>query len=139
MVSRSKSVVPANPSQWREQSQRSVSAEWTKEYRDIHYQCWKCKAGAVFTAQEQKFTFEVKKAPIDQRRILCEDCWQQSNQIVRELSENERRWLEQKPTLQKDREFLRRWLELLEEREKYVPYRSDTAKKNMLNKLLAEV
>ncbi len=93
----------------------------------------------MFTAQEQKFTFEVKKAPIDQRRILCEDCWQQSNQIVRELSENERRWLEQKPTLQKDREFLRRWLELLEEREKYVPYRSDTAKKNMLNKLLAEV
>jgi hypothetical protein len=139
MVSRSKSVAPADPSRWSEQSQRSVSAEWTKEYRDIQYQCWKCKADAVFTAQDQKITFDVKKAPIDQRRILCEDCWKQSNQIARELSENERLWAEKKPTLQKDREFLRQWLELLEEREKYVPYRPDTAKKNMLKTLLAEV
>jgi NADH:ubiquinone oxidoreductase subunit E len=93
----------------------------------------------VFTAQDQKFTFEVKKAPIDQRRILCEDCWKQSNQIATELSENERRWAKEKPALANKREFLVQWLELLQEREKYVPYRPDTARKNMLKRLLAQL
>jgi hypothetical protein len=131
-------VAPADPSLWSEQSQRSVAAAWTKEYRDIPYRCWRCRADAVFTAQDQKHAFEVQKAPIDQRRVLCEDCWRQSVGIGRELGMCESRWSVEKPALRKDKEFLARWLQLLEAREEYVAYKPDTAKKNMLKKLLAD-
>jgi hypothetical protein len=132
-------VAPANPRLWSEKSQRSVSASWTKEYRDIPYQCWRCQAEAVFTAQDQKYTFEVLKAPIDQRRTLCEDCWRESLTIDQDLKKFEVHWRAEKSVLRKDREFLAGWLRLLETREEYVAYKPDTAKKNMLKKLLADV
>jgi hypothetical protein len=131
-------VAPADPSLWSEQSQRSVAAGWTKEYRDIPYKCWRCKTEAVFTAQDQKYTFEVQKAPIDQRRVLCEDCWRESLAIARELETFEGRWSSEKPVLRRDKEFLARWLHLLQVREEYVAYKPDTAKKNMLKNLLAD-
>ena len=137
-ASRRPTVAPADPSLWSEQSQRSVAVGWTKEYRDIPYKCWRCNADAVFTAQDQKYTFEVKKAPIDQRRLLCEDCWRESLAVARELENFERRWSEEKSVLRTEKEFLARWLDLLQVREKYVPYRPDTAKKNMLKNLLAD-
>jgi hypothetical protein len=130
------SVVPANPANWSPQSQRSVSAEWTKEYTSFRYNCWRCRASALFSAEDQRYTYEVKKAPIDQNRILCEDCWRRSNQIAAELAKAEKAWAESKQTLQLDKVFLERWAHLLDERDEYVPYRSDTAKKNMLARLL---
>jgi hypothetical protein len=133
------STAPADPQLWSAQSQRSVSAAWTKDYRDIEYKCCRCGAPSVFTAQDQKYTFEVKKAPIDQRRTLCENCWRRSLEIARELGVNAERWAREKPELTKDREFLEAWLRLLEQQEQYVAYRPDTAKKNMLRKLLNEV
>lgn len=131
-------VAPADPSLWSEKSQQSVAAAWTKEYRDIEYRCWRCKALAVFSAQDQKYTFEVKKAPIDQRRILCSDCWRQSLQIARDLELCAEQWKAEKSKLRSDKEFLSRWLRLLEFQEEFVPYKADTAKKNMLKKLLAD-
>lgn len=133
------SVVPANPANWSPQSQRSVSAEWTKEYTSFRYNCWRCRASALFSAEDQRYTYEVKKAPIDQNRILCEDCWRRSNQIAAELSKFEQDWAESKQALQLDKAFLERGARLLDERDQYVPYRSDTAKKNMLARLLGNV
>lgn len=132
------SSVPANPANWSPQSQRSVSAEWTKEYTSYRYNCWRCRASAVFSAEDQRYTYEVKKAPIDQNRILCEDCWRRANQIATELSKCEEDWAGSKHDLRRDREFLERWSQLLDERDQYVPYRSDSAKKNMLAKLLRD-
>lgn len=131
-------VAPADTSLWSEQSRRSVSFGWTKEYRDIKYQCWRCSAPAVFTAQDQKYTFEVKKAPIDQRRILCIDCWRQSLKVRKELAGCVEQWADSKANLAKDKAFLIRWLELLELLEKFVPYRPDTARKNMIKRLLQD-
>jgi hypothetical protein len=66
--------VPADPSKWSEKSQHSVSfhcvKQYTARYTDIAYNCWRCKKATVFSAADQKYTYEVKKAPIDQRRIL---------------------------------------------------------------------
>ncbi len=132
-------TAPADPRLWSEQSQRSVSAGWTTEYRDIEYACWRCGAAAVFTALDQKYTFEVKKAPIDQRRTLCESCWRRSLEIANQLRDNADRWAREKPHLTKDRDFLEGWLNLLREQEEYVAYKPDTAKKNMLERLLSEV
>ena len=81
----------------------------------------------------------MKKAPIDQRRILCESCWHRSLAIKQQLEAQAQRWAREELQLTKDKHFLEEWLQLLEEQDKYVPYRHDTAKKNMLRKLLNEV
>jgi len=54
------------------------------------------------------------------------------------LLECEERWAESKAELQADKSFLTHWSELLIALEAYVPYKPDTAKKNMLAKLLAD-
>ena len=131
-----RSIVLADPSRWSEASQGSVSAHWTREYRDIEYSCLNCRAKAVFSDEDQKHTYEVKKASIDQQRILCTDCWKRSIVLIREIGSCEERWAESKADLQKDGEFLSKWLKLLEDRENYVRSRPNTAAKNMLRKLL---
>jgi hypothetical protein len=131
------STVPADPTQWSEKSKQSVAFGFTREYNDIAYRCWHCKAECVFTAQDQKHTFEVKKASIDQRRILCAECWSGSHRIRAALRDCEEQWATAKAKLQADKAFLNRWLELLTALEAYVPYKPDTAKKSMLGKLLA--
>jgi len=128
--------VPADPAKWSASSQRSVSAEWTTEYTSFRYSCWRCRALAVFSAEDQRYTYEVKKANINQQRSLCENCWSRLIAIAKDLAECQSRWSKAKALLAKDRAFLEQWLRLLREKEEYVPYRADIAKKNMLAKLL---
>jgi len=131
------SPVQADPEQWSEKGKRSISYQYTREYVDIHYVCWRCTAASVFTAKDQKHTFEVKKASIDQRRILCSTCWSESNQLRARLAELTSSWAVSKKELQRDERFLRTWLELLIGLEEYVPYKPDAARKRMILKLLA--
>ena len=128
--------VKADPTKWLKKSQRSVAASFTTEYTDIKYRCWHCKAEAIFSAMDQKHTFEIRKASIDQRRLLCEICWKKSLHLAAELKECGAKWNESKRSLKADEMFLSDWLQLLVEQETYVPYRHDTARKNMLRKLL---
>ncbi|MBS0308803.1 MAG: zinc-ribbon domain containing protein, partial [Proteobacteria bacterium] len=60
-------TVPADPSKWSESSQQSVSAAWTTEYTSLRYKCWRCGESSVFSAEEQRYTYEVKKANINQQ------------------------------------------------------------------------
>jgi hypothetical protein len=133
-------VVPADPTQWSEKGKRSVAFHFNfiKEYRDIHYQCWRCRKPSVFTAEDQKYTYEAKKAYIDQRRILCSDCWEQLNEIAAAIRVCEERWASSKDKLKNDLGFLSEWLGFLNRRDEYVPYRSNTAIKNMLLKLIEQ-
>ena len=133
----SSSVVPADPSQWSESSQQTLSAVFIKEYKDKHYHCWHCRVEAVFSAADQKYTYEVRKASVDQQRILCEACWRRSLEIANELKACQSAWAASKPKLRNDSAFLSGWLTLLEEQETYVPYKHDVARKNMLHKLIA--
>ncbi len=113
--------VPADPSMWSERSQLSLSAHYVKEYTD-----------------HQKHTFEVKKAPIDQRRTLCTECWRGLLEIDRDIKLCEQQWAESKKSLRLNADFLTKWLGLLVLREEFVPYRPDTAAQGMLRKLLDE-
>lgn len=131
------SSVPADPEQWSEKSKQSVAFGFRHHYEDKHYSCWHCKVACTFTAQDQKYTYEVQKASIDQRRILCHACWLESNRIRVSLRECEERWRLAKVDLQADQNFLSLWLDLLLALENYVPNKPDTAKKNMLSKMLA--
>jgi hypothetical protein len=130
------SSVPADPEQWSEKSKQSVSYHYVREYTDIEYSCWRCKANCVFSAEDQKYTFEVKKASVDQRRLLCESCWSESHKVRAMIADCDSQWASSKATLQQDKLFLEQWLELLVRLEQFVPYKPDTAKKNMLKKLL---
>jgi Probable zinc-ribbon domain len=129
--------VPADPSLWSEQSKQSVSFQLVKEYSDIPYHCWHCKKFTVFSAADQKYTFEVRKAPIDQRRILCTACWRALLEIDCAIGQCREEWAISKSSLRMNTAFLTKWLNLLTTREEYVPYHPDTAAKNMLRKLLA--
>lgn len=130
-------LAPADPEQWSEQSKQSVAFHFTKTYEDIAYCCVRCKVACIFTAQDQKCTFEVKKAHIDQRRYLCASCWAESHRLRALLLECESSWAGSKKRLQQDVGFLTRWLDLLNTLEAYQPGKRDTARKNMLAKLLA--
>jgi hypothetical protein len=128
---------PADPNQWAESSQGSVATHFTKEYVDEQYKCWHCGTIATFTALDQKYTYEVRKANVNQHRTLCEPCWRESLRIAKALESQAAAWKESKKTLKADKAFLSNWLQLLELQETYVPYRHDVARKNMLRKLLS--
>lgn len=131
-----KRTIKTDPSQWSAKSRQTLAVFYKKEYEDKKYFCWRCGTPAVFTAEDQKHSYEVSKNHIDQRRILCPSCWREANTLRKKLSRYQLRWSESKPVLRKDQRFLSRWLELLLQLEQYVPYRADKARKNMLAKLL---
>ena len=128
--------IPADPSQWSDQSKQSVALHFRLDYRDKPYTCWRCGVACVFTAQDQKYTYEVKKASIDQGRKHCAACWSESHQLRAAMVHNETRWASEKSTLQADREFLSGWLDLLTRWKEFEPYRQDVAKIKMLRGLL---
>ena len=128
--------VPADPHQWSEQSKHSVAFYFRREYVDQPYKCWRCGAACTFTAQDQKYTFEVKQASINQRRNFCATCWSESHRLRAALSEHDVRWAAEKSRLRSDKAFLRGWLDLLARWKQFAPYKLDVAKMNMLRRLL---
>ncbi|ATQ75510.1 hypothetical protein CR152_14010 [Massilia violaceinigra] len=132
------STVPADTGLWSAQSQNSVPCQfgWVTHYTDKEYVCRTCGAPCIFTAQDQKYTYEVKKAYIDQERKLCRPCWNQSNAIAEQIKPYVTRWAAEKNGLQNDIAFLAEWLELLTERERNLSGRFDIAQKNVLIKLI---
>ena len=132
-------AIAADPEQWSEKSKQSLPYlfGWRKEYADKPYTCWTCRTKCLFTAQDQKYSYEVKKAYIDQQRTLCGACWTLSNQIASQILACETRWAEEKAVLMGDVDFLAAWLDLLQRRERYIPYRPNAAHVNMLKKLLS--
>jgi hypothetical protein len=107
--------VPCDPEHWSDESKRSVAYGFAiKPYRDKTYLCWRCNAPDVFTAAEQKHTFEVRKANISQQRVLCQTCHREWVGLDHEAREYRQQWAAEKETLRQNNEFLRRWLNVLE-------------------------
>jgi hypothetical protein len=128
--------IAVDPNQWSEQSKRSVSFHFKREYVDEPYACRRCGASCVFTALDQKHTFEVKKASIAQRRKFCADCWAESHRMRAAMDACEERWAKDKDNLSADRQFLGEWLALLTRWKEFAPYRQDVSRINMLRSLL---
>jgi hypothetical protein len=133
-----RTVAPADPSLWNEKDQGSLSASYKTQYQDIAFRCYHCRETCVFTADDQKYTYEVKKAPIDQARNLCEPCWRVSHTIAAGIALCQQQWAEAKPSLVKDEQFLARWLALLVSSRAY-GIRQNGAAEAMLGKLLAKL
>ena len=130
--------VPCDPEQWSEDSKRSVAyTQLTpRPYRDKAYVCWRCRAPAVFTAAEQKHTFEVRRANISQSRVLCRACHRDWVDLEREARACRQRWAADRHALGRDAEYLRRWLVVLESLPRYNGAR-DEANIVMLRRLVA--
>jgi hypothetical protein len=84
-------------------------------YEDITYVCRKCSKTAVFTGEEQKQSYEVKKNYIWQRHTLCGQCNAELYRLkVRNLALQER-WTKEKKSLQRDFYFIGEWLSVIEQ------------------------
>jgi hypothetical protein len=91
----------------------------------------------VFSASNQKFTYEVRKAYISQQRALCGTCWRESNRIVRQIQACEQPWAEAKHALRTDQVFLQAWLDLLQRQSRFSAfYARNVAHESMLKKRL---
>lgn len=132
--------IKAEPTQWCESSKQSVAFQFNfiTYYEAIEYNCRYCGKAAIFSAEEQKYTYEVKKSPIDQRRVLCPVCFENFAKLKNSITSMQSQWAESKNVLKSDTVFLSNWLNSLLEYEKYKPYKGNTAIKNMLKKLLNE-
>jgi len=101
---------------WSEASKRSYAYHYSRVvYEDITYVCRKCSKTAVFTGEEQKESYEVKKNYIWQRRTLCGQCNAELYKLkVKNLALQER-WAKEKKSLQRDFYFIGEWLSVIEQ------------------------
>lgn len=85
-MARKPAPVRVDKEQWSRSSKQSLSYDFPKKtYKDTPYKCSLCFADAVFTAEEQKHAFEVRKAYIWQARVLCASCWAEEQTIAKGL------------------------------------------------------
>lgn len=131
-------VVPANPGLWSASSQQSYACESSlHQYSDRHYTCWRCRQAAVFTAQQQREAYEVRKAYIWQQRVLCAACFATRMQIEADLRACAHRWQTGRAACQADTAFLLCWHGLLQQHVEYGG-RRDEGNTRMLLALLEE-
>lgn len=129
--------IASNPDDWSEASKRSVAYSFDPQpYLDKAYLCLRCSAPDVFTAEDQKHTFEVRKANISQQRSLCVTCHREWFHLDREVREYRRQWATDRRGLHRDLKFLRHWLVVLEA---LAGYNSNVDRANivMLRRLVA--
>ncbi len=128
--------IPLNKEAYSDSSKRSVGFEFLGEfYRDIHYQCKRCAKSEIFTAEDQKYTYEIKKKYMWQQRFLCNKCHAEMVTIKSELQKMEKYYCNNKEQSLKDREFLLKWLRLLK---KYPTYwkKSNSSRVKFIEKAL---
>jgi hypothetical protein len=114
------SPVPVDAEAWSEDGKQSLIHQFPPAaYEDEFYQCIACGARSVFTALEQRETYEVRKAYIWQRRVLCKACWLLRRSLESELRACVSRWKSERVALRNDKLFLQRWLYVLHELPNY--------------------
>ena len=112
--------VRINREAFSDSSKNSVGHEFLGDYyENIQYKCIKCKKPAVFSAQEQKETFEMRKEYMWAKRVLCPLCWREMRGIKKDLGIKEQFYLQNKESVLGDQGFLKEWLELLENYPKF--------------------
>jgi hypothetical protein len=125
-----------NKELWSVKAKTGLDYEFAAEfYEDIPYECWACRAPSLFTAEQQKHAFEVKRAYTWQRHVLCQRCFSRRNELTAEAASFARMWVANKAALAADRTQLLRWRELLDQLPR-LGMRKDTARTRMLDKLI---
>lgn len=128
--------VRVDKDQWSEKSRSGLDYVFASEnYEDKPFACRACGQKAVFTAEQQKYTYEIKKAFTWEHHVLCAACFRQRNDLVAEAKVFAASWAKDKALLKRDRLALQRWKEVLELLPTY-GIRKDGARIRMLAKVL---
>jgi hypothetical protein len=102
--------IKVNKDNWSADSKRSSTFnDYPVFYEGLSYSCCKCGCSAVFTAEEQKETFEVKKHYIDQKRDLCGNCYNEYVCLKESILSYESHWKNLSETEKETAEFLNNW------------------------------
>lgn len=128
--------LPADKEAWSEKSRSGVDYVLAPDfYDDLEFSCRRCGNAALFSAEQQKYTYEVEKAYIGQRRVLCDDCFQLRVALVEEASKLFAEWKADKRAMLGDAPKLSRWLDILASLPSF-GLRPDTARVRMLTRIL---
>jgi Probable zinc-ribbon domain len=128
--------VPVEKELWSEKSRAGLDYTFAHAvYEDKAFNCRACGAASVFTAEQQKYTYEVKKSYTWEQHVLCPSCFQLRNVLTSEAMASLASWVEGRAALGTNVPFMRRWKEVLEQLPRY-GVRKDTARIRMLEKLL---
>ncbi len=121
---------------WSESSRRSGDYLLIGDfYEDKPFSCRVCGANAVFTAEQQKYAYEVKKAHTWEQHLLCLECFEQRNTLIAEAATYAAEWARTKAQFRQKPAAIRRWKEVLEILPRF-GVRKDSARIRMLAKLL---
>ena len=130
-------AVALDTSRWSQASRLSMACELAGDhYRDRPSTCRNCGDGFVFTAQQQREAYEVRKAYIWQQRVLCAPCWRQRVHLLGELKRIRSRWARERACVKRDRQALRQWRDVLAQLPRY-GLCEDRAQRAMVDRLLA--
>ena len=130
--------VKINKDAWSEDSKESLSYTFAKKYyENINYLCRKCRKNAIYTAEEQKQTYEVKKCYIEINRVLCLECYKKYNTLKKQIKEYESLWVKETSNSKKNASYLKEWLSAINEMPLYGKPKNEAMAKN-LHKLINE-
>lgn len=125
--------------QWSEESKRSYSYDNCEDYyEDIKYKCYSCGLKSIFSALDQKETFEVRKSYIWQRRVLCSACYSDLSIIKKKICEFEILWDSETENQKANASYIEEWLSLLKVMPKYGKGKNEAAERQ-LTKLLNKI
>ena len=134
-----KDEIRANVTAWSEKSRRSLVCWERYKYENEKYRCRKCGADEIFTAEQQQHAYEVEKRYIWQRRVLCATCYETAGILKGLLKQRLERWEQEKDKLRRDVEFLEGWYKELDRFRHYGLKGYDSAKMQMIEKLLEQL
>ena len=131
--------VPIDRSSWSPASQRSSGGHYDERashYEGIAYRCRACSKACVFSPEQQKLAYEVRKKFVWWLPALCQQCADELVSLTARDRELQARWNESRERLASDRKFLEEWLKVMLGRAHCGKYNSSL--ETMLVRLLRE-
>ena len=124
---------------WSRSSKRSFGGQYDRratEYEGIAYSCRKCGVPTTYTAEQQKYDYEVLKKYVWRVPSLCSKCEFERDELKAEVIKLQLAWKENKDTLSHDVEFLENWCSKLKQVALYGRKGSNPANIVMINRLI---
>jgi hypothetical protein len=130
--------VPVDIDQWSEPARRRLGyLPAPLYYEDRIFACRSCQCEAVFSAEQQKFDYEVKKAHYLRQHVLCPPCFARRCYLQSVDRWFESSWLAGEPDMRGDVPTLLMWLDVLQELPLF-GVRPDLARIRMLERLASD-
>ncbi|WP_152600140.1 zinc-ribbon domain containing protein [Cellvibrio mixtus] len=103
---------------WSKSSQRSQGSHYSSNamyYENISYLCVMCKNKSIFSAEDQKFSYEVKKQFIWRIPTLCHNCHENLTRLLSKEREFQKLWNVNREEMKLNVSFLKDWLNTIKE------------------------